>query len=196
MLGFRDFSLPLNVSPAISIRPISVYLQYPAKVAGVSMERPLICTSFRQLGVSAMGHFTVMCSVPWPLDRSEVEVLLQTFLLFTCKSCYSHVNKPVSVVINMSKTVAWKQALRGALAAKREKGGQVGTTSLEFEYLHRKSSCEMLFGGDDISTHGTCFSMFIYIRARFRVAQIGRNLTAQWTGSHRVIGGGFQIPET
>ena len=94
------------------------------------MERPLICTSFRQLGVSALGHFTVMCSVPWPLDRSEVEVLLQTFLLFTCKSCYSHVNKPVSVVINMSKTVVWKQPLKGALAAGREKGGELGTTSL------------------------------------------------------------------
>ena len=39
-------------------------------------------------------------------------------------------------------------------------------------------------------------SMFIYIRARFRFAQIGGNLTAQWTGSHRGIGGGFLILET
>ena len=35
----------------------------------------------------------------------------------------------------------------------------------------------MLIGGDDISndviTLGTCFSMFVYIRARFRVALIG-----------------------
>ena len=37
----------------------------------------------------------------------------------------------------------------------------------------------MLFGGDDISTLGMCFSVFIYIRARFRFAQIGGNLTAQ-----------------
>ena len=41
--------------------------------------------------------------------------------------------------------------------------------SLEFEYLHRKSRCEMLIGGDDISndliTLRTCFSMFVYIRA-------------------------------
>ena len=39
--------------------------------------------------------------------------------------------------------------------------------SLKFEYLHRKSRCEMLIGGDDISndaiTLGTCFSMFVYI---------------------------------
>ena len=53
--------------------------------------------------------------------------------------------------------------------------------SLEFEYLHRKSRCQMLIGGDDISndliTLRTCFSMFVYIRARFRFALIGSNLT-------------------
>ena len=38
--------------------------------------------------------------------------------------------------------------------------------------------------------------MFAYIRARFRLALIGGNLTAQSTGSHRGIGGGIQIPET
>ena len=54
----------------------------------------------------------------------------------------------------------------------------------------------MLIGGDDISndviTLGICFSMFVYIRARFRFALIGGNLTAQSTGSHRGIG----VPET
>ena len=57
----------------------------------------------------------------------------------------------------------------------------------------------MLIGGDDISndfiTRGTWFSMFFYIRACFRSALIGENLTAQSTGSHREIGGGIQIPE-
>ena len=57
----------------------------------------------------------------------------------------------------------------------------------------------MLIGGDDFSndviTLGTCFSMFVYIRARFRFALIGKNLTAQSTGSHRGIGGGIKIPE-
>ena len=48
----------------------------------------------------------------------------------------------------------------------------------------------MLIGGD-----ATCFSMFVYIRARFRLAVIGENLTAQSTGSHSGIGGGIQIPE-
>ena len=60
--------------------------------------------------------------------------------------------------------------------------------------------CEMLVGGDDISngviTLGMCFLMFVYIRARFRFALIGENLTAQSTRSHRGIGGGIQIPET
>ena len=69
----------------------------------------------------------------------------------------------------------------------------------KIEYLHRKSRCEMLMGGDDISYDviilGTCFSMFVYIRARFRYTLIGGNLTAQSTGSHRGIGGGLQIPE-
>ena len=78
--------------------------------------------------------------------------------------------------------VACEQGLRGALAAGREKEGELATTSLEFEYLHRKSRCEMLIGGDDISndviTLGTCFSMFVYIRARFRFALIGENLKA------------------
>ena len=78
--------------------------------------------------------------------------------------------------------VACEQGLPGALAAGREKEGELATTSLEFEYLHRKSRCEMLIGGDDISndviTLGTCFSMFVYIRARFRFALIGENLKA------------------
>ena len=58
----------------------------------------------------------------------------------------------------------------------------------------------MLIGGDDISndviTFGTCFSMFVDVRACFRFALIGGNLKAQSTGSHRGIGGGIQVPET
>ena len=58
----------------------------------------------------------------------------------------------------------------------------------------------MLIGKDDISndviTFGTCFSMFVYIRAHFRFALIGGNLTVQSTGSRKGNGGGIQIPET
>ena len=57
----------------------------------------------------------------------------------------------------------------------------------------------MLIGGDDISnqniTLGMCFSMFVYIRARFLFPLIDRNLKVQSTGSHRGTGGGIQIPE-
>ena len=58
----------------------------------------------------------------------------------------------------------------------------------------------MLIGkGDicnDVTILGSCFSMFVYILARFRFALIGRNLKAQSTKSHRGIGGGIQILET
>ena len=48
-----------------------------------------------------------MCSVPWPLNRSEAGgdlVLLQAFLLYMCKSWYSHANKPVNMIIYIWKT--------------------------------------------------------------------------------------------
>ena len=101
--------------------------------------------------------------------------------------------------MNAVKNIACEQALRGALAAGREKERKLATASLEFEYLHRKNQCEMLIGGGDVSdvviSLATCFSMLGYIRARFRFALIGGNLKAQSTGSHREIGRGIQIPE-
>ena len=76
--------------------------------------------------------------------------------------------------------IAYKQALQGTLATRREKEGGLATTSLEFEYLLWKSQCEMLIDGDDISndviTLGTCFSVFVHIPARFRFVLIGGNL--------------------
>ena len=54
----------------------------------------------------------------------------------------------------------------------------------------------MLIGEDDISndviTLGTYFSMFVYIRTRFRLALIGGNLTVQSRESHGGTGGGIQ----
>ena len=85
--------------------------------------------------------------------------------------------------------MVFEQALWGALAVGREKERELASTSLEFEFLHQKSRCEMLIGGDDISSDvinlGTCFSMSVYIRARFCFALTGGNLTVQSTGSHR-----------
>ena len=87
------------------------------------------------------------------------------------------------------KQLAYKQALWGALAVGWRKEGKVATTSLEFDYLHRKSQCEMPIGGDNISndiiTLGLCFSMFAYFCTCFHFVLIGGNLTAELTGSHR-----------
>ena len=50
----------------------------------------------------SIGHFRVVYSVPLVLNSGEAGgdlVLLQTFLLFMCKSWYSHANKPVNVII-------------------------------------------------------------------------------------------------
>ena len=58
----------------------------------------------------------------------------------------------------------------------------------------------MLTGGDDISndviTLGTCFLMFVFIRACFCFTVISRNLAAQSARSHGGIGGDIQIPKT
>ena len=35
-----------------------------------------------------------------------------------------------------------------------EREGEFATTSLEFEWVHPKSQCGMLIGGDDISKRG------------------------------------------
>ena len=116
---------------------------------------------------------------------------------FSCSSlCLYFPQK--SKIVNKYLTIyilACEQAFRGALAAGREKKGELPTTSLEVKYLHRKSRCEILTGGDDSSNDVITLSMFVYIRARFRFALIGGNLTSQSTGSHRGIGGGIQIPE-
>ena len=88
--------------------------------------------------------------------------------------------------------IAYEQALPGALAGGQEKEGELATTSLEFEYLHRKIQCKMLTS-NDVITLGTCFSTFVYIRTRFRFALTDENLTAESKGSHGGSGGGIQI---
>ena len=101
-----------------------------------------------------------------------------------------------TIQLILEANLACEQALRGALAAGREKEGELATTPLEFEYLHRKVDAKLVMKSNDVITLGTCFLTFVYIRARFRFVLIGGNLTAQSTGSHKGIGGGFQIPET
>ena len=91
--------------------------------------------------------------------------------MYICMNFFLSIQKkrPLS---KLNAGVAWEQALRGALAAEREKEQELTTTSLEFEYLHWKSRCKMLIGVDDISndviTPRHVFSMFVYNRAPFR----------------------------
>ena len=92
-----------------------------------------------------------------------------------------------------SQNMSWRDNkslyLLACEQALREKEGELATTSLEFEYLHWKSWCETLIGGDDIGydviTLGMCFSVFVYFCAYFRFALISGNVTAQSTESHR-----------
>ena len=123
---------------------------------------------------------------PWARRITPCE---QSFLL---SSCLSRGRRGGSTGIASRlwsrHSLSLQASSPGALAAGREKEGQLATASLEFEYLHRKSRCEMMID--------TCFSMFVYIRAHFRFALIGGNLTVQSTGSRRGNGGGIQIPET
>ena len=85
--------------------------------------------------------------------------------------------------------LAREQALRGSLAAGPEKEGELATTSLEFEYLHRKSRCEMLIGGDDtgndVITLGASFNVF------FNVCLHSRSfpLRADWRKPDRSVDG-------
>ena len=43
-----------------------------------------------------------------------------------------------TIQLILEANLACEQALRGALAAGREKEGELATTPLKFEYLHRK----------------------------------------------------------
>ena len=68
--------------------------------------------------------------------------------------------------------------------------------------MHRKSQCEVLIGGDDISndviTLSGCFHAFFnvcLILARFHFALIGRNLTAQSTGATGELEAEFKFPQ-
>ena len=92
----------------------------------------------------------------------------------------------------MNATLAYEH-LRGALAAGREKERELATTSLEFEYLHRKSRGEMLIGGDDISydviTPWHVFSMFVGVA----LVSASRWLTEIWQLSRQGATGELEV---
>ena len=74
----------------------------------------------------------------------------------------------------------------GALAARREKEGELATTSLEIEYLYRKSRCEMLIVGHDISNDvSSIFQVFFNVCLHSRSSQ----LRADWRKSYSLVDG-------
>ena len=89
--------------------------------------------------------------------------------------------------------LACKQALQGALVAGREKIGEPGTSSLEFEWLHPKCRSQMLIGGDDISndviTLGACFHVFFNVFFTFAFVSALRWLAKIWQLSWRGVTG-------
>ena len=66
----------------------------------------------------------------------------------------------VSYHLQGLSSLACEQALRGPLTVGWEKEGELATKSLEFDYLHPKSQCEMLIGIDDISNDVTTLVFF------------------------------------
>ena len=91
------------------------------------------------------------------------------------------------------------QALRGALAAGREKEGELATTILGFEYLRRQSQCEMLISGDGISydvfTLGACFQVFFNVCLHSRSFPLHADWRKSDSSVDRGIGGEIQIPK-
>ena len=91
--------------------------------------------------------------------------------------------------------VAQYNIYTGCLTSRREKEGELETVFLEFEYPHRVSAKCWLAEMTLVMIFHVFFT--VRIRACFRFELIGRNLTAQPTGSNRGIGGTIhdQTPE-
>ena len=83
---------------------------------------------------------------------------------------------PLHCKLLVLRVVSVRASFPAGSGGRAGKEGELATSSLEFEYLHRKTGCEMPIGGGDIGndviTLGSCFSMFVYIRARFCFALI------------------------
>ena len=85
------------------------------------------------------------------------------------------------IILEVNWRITYEQTLRGPLAAGREKEGDLATAPLEFEYLHWKSRCEILIGGDDI--------LVIMTPLPFALASTSRWLAEIWQLSRRAATG-------
>ena len=91
------------------------------------------------------------------------------------------------------KGLAREQAIRGALAAGRERKGELATTSLEFimNIYIKKVDADCLLA--EMTLVMTSLLLARVFQCLFTFALIGGNLTAQSTRSQRGNGGGIQI---
>ena len=123
----------------------------------------LIKTLMRQKILSSPLPLTMKLTALWDNHSDCQSSMVLSYVSCVCTYVWAAV-----------KGLAREQAIRGALAAGREREGELATTSLEFimNIYIKKSRCRLLIGGDDISndviTLGTCFSMFVYIRTDWR----------------------------
>ena len=103
-------------------------------------------------------------------------------------SCISK-RKSTTVIQSKLNKIACKQAL----AAGREKEGETGTTSVEFEYLRRKSRCEMLISGDDISKTSLPLARVFQCMFTFSFVSPSRWLAEIWQLSRRGATGELEV---
>ena len=108
--------------------------------------------------------------------------------------CRKHDSKSLYSLLDWTKEV--RSSRKSSLG---RSGGGAGKGRRACNYVAQylnfcigKCRCELLIGRDDISndviTLDTWILMLAFIRARFRFALIGGNLTAQSTRSHRGLG--------
>ena len=87
--------------------------------------------------------------------------------------------------------LACQQALRALWWPGGKRKESLPTTRLEFEYLHQKSRCKMLIGGDDVSddviTLGACFHVFFNVFFSFAFVSALRWLAEIWLLSWRGV---------
>ena len=74
-----------------------------------------------------------------------------------------------------------------------KKGEQLATTSLEFEYLHWKSRCKMLIGGDDISNDVITLALFFQCLFTFTLVSTPLSLAEIWQLSWQGASGELEV---
>ena len=102
--------------------------------------------------------------------------------------------------IDGNKHSSLRASSPGALTAGREKEEELATTSLEFEYQCIEKVDEkfwlaemtLVMMSNDFITLGTCFSMFVYIRATFALLSALRWLAEIWQLSRRGATGNWR----